>query len=103
MSTASFQAPTKTGPLRNEVSSFWAPIATHVALTTLTVFVAYWVGPVLGLPLPLGAMVILGAGSLAIQAAPVWALEITAAVGVLLLARLNSVYTAYHLVLVGTL
>jgi hypothetical protein len=78
-------------------------LAAHVGVTALTVLVATFIGPALRLHLPVGAVAILGVGAVAVELAPRYALAIAAAVGVLLLARLNAVYTAYHLVLVGTL
>ena len=103
MSTASFQETARFSRLRGEASWSWARIFSQAGLTTLTMSAAYFVGPAIGLSLPPAAIAILGLGAVAVELAPRWALEIAAAAGVLLLARLNAVYTAYHLALVGTL
>jgi hypothetical protein len=84
-------------------ASRWPAVAGRAALALAAVTVAYFVGPTLGVKLPLAAVVILGLGALAVEVFPQRGLEITAGVGVLLLARLNAVYCAYHLALVGTL
>ncbi|HEY7376611.1 MAG TPA: MBOAT family O-acyltransferase [Polyangia bacterium] len=103
MSTAPSQAPA--GPVRfgGAVSAPWARLAAQAGLSALTLSAAYVVAPTFGHALPAAAVVVVGAGALAVVLAPRLAVEIAAAVGLLALALVDPTYAAYHLALVGLL
>lgn len=86
-------------PLRTPLVS----LSAHVAMVVVSLAAVHFAGPALGFALPVGALALLGAGALAVEALPRFATEIAVAVGVAMLVRLNSVYAAYHLVLVAVL
>jgi hypothetical protein len=61
------------------------------------------VGPMLGMRVPVAALVFVALGAVAVEAAPSRAFTIAAGSGLLALASLNKAYAVYHLALVGLL
>lgn len=67
------------------------------ALSTFAALVVFFFGPLLGMRLPLGALVILTVGAVAVEGSGKRAFEVTSLVGLLVLFASNKVYAVYHL------
>jgi hypothetical protein len=92
-------APAVPGRLAAVVSRW----ATPVALTAATIAGIATFGPLLGMPVPPAALVVLALGALVVEGHPDHAFEIAAGAGLLALAATNKVYTLYHLLFVVAL
>jgi hypothetical protein len=78
-------------------------LGTTAALAATSVGGIALVGPLLGMHVPAPALVFVGIGAVAAEAAPARAFAVTAGAGLLALAAVNKVYAVYHVALVALL
>jgi hypothetical protein len=98
MSTSSFQFPRDVGPgaaTADPTMLRASLVASHVALTVVTLSAVYFVGPGLGFSLSLRGAAILALGAIAVELAPGRAWELATMFGGLLLAWYHPVHATY--------